>query len=300
VQRDREPTSTTTYPATLTVAGAGGAPTTLPLRIRTRGHSRRKPTNCTFAPLRLEFPADPVGTPFEGQRNLKLGTHCSDQSDVPQYVVREYPIYRMYNLLTPRSFRARLADVTYVDARNGRTIGVRTNLMLEDDDDVARRIGGRVYDSEGLTFARVDLPTTRLLSIFEYMIGNTDMSIFSLHNIIVVETPNGARLPVPYDFDYAGVVGARYAAPAPSLRLSSVRERLYRGPCLTADQLDAALMPFRDNKDRLLGVYDEIPALRPGDVRNAKRYLEQFFRTIEQPDRARKALVDGCNGRPRM
>lgn len=300
VQRDRDPESTITFPGTLTVERNDGRTAQIAVRLRTRGHSRRKPTNCTFAPLRIEFPPDTAGTPFEGQRNLKLGTHCSDQSDVPQYVVREYPIYRMYNMLSPRSFRARLAEVTYVDSRNGKPMGMRIGLMLEDDDDVARRMGGRVSDTQGLMFNRVDAPTTKLLSIFQYMIGNTDMSIFSLHNIIVVETPNGQRLPVPYDFDYSGLVNARYASPAAVLQLSSVRERLYRGPCLTVQQLEAELKPFRDNKDRLLGLYDAIPSLKPGDVQNAKRYLQQFFATIERPESAKKALVDGCNGRPRM
>jgi hypothetical protein len=62
---------------------------------------------------------------------LKLGTHCRDQGDYPQYVVREYPVYRMFNVLTPRSFRARLADVKYVDAASRKTIETRTGLFLE-------------------------------------------------------------------------------------------------------------------------------------------------------------------------
>ena len=64
---------------------------------------------CSFAPLRLEFDADRAkGTIFEGHKNLKLGTHCRDNDLFEQYVPREYTAYRIYNLFTPRSFRARL------------------------------------------------------------------------------------------------------------------------------------------------------------------------------------------------
>src|SRR5262245_984460 len=78
VPGDRNPESTRTYPATLVVTRADGSDASIPMRIRTRGHSRRRPTSCTFAPLRLEFAGDTAGTVFEGQRALKLGVHCRD------------------------------------------------------------------------------------------------------------------------------------------------------------------------------------------------------------------------------
>jgi hypothetical protein len=160
VQRDRDPESTTTYPATLTVARADGGDTSFPVRIRTRGHMRRKPTSCTFAPLRIEFESNPIGTPFEGQKNLKLGTHCRDTGEYPDYVGREHPVYRMFNVLTRQSFRSRLAQAHYVDAKDRKPVRARTALFLEDDDDVARRMEGRTIDNKGLSFAQTDSANT--------------------------------------------------------------------------------------------------------------------------------------------
>src|SRR5258706_133393 len=54
VQRDREPDGQKTYPAQLIVTQPNRAETSIPVRIRTRGHSRLKPDFCTFAPLRVE------------------------------------------------------------------------------------------------------------------------------------------------------------------------------------------------------------------------------------------------------
>ena len=300
VQRDRNPSSTQTYPATLVVPGRDGADVSIPMRIRTRGHSRRKPTFCTFAPLRLEFESNPIGTAFEGQKNLKLGTHCRDQSDYEQYVLREYAVYRVFNVLTPRSFRARLGYARYVDAKSKKTVAARTSLFLEDDDDVARRLEGRPTDQLKVTFRRTDLPTTTLMSIFEYMIGNTDASILALHNVRLVRTRTDTLFPVPYDFDYSGVVDAQYAVPDPRLHLSSVRDRVYRGPCRTAEEFEGFFARFRTARPEIMGVYDAVPNLKSAYVRAVRDYLDQFYRTIDRPASIKRAFIDGCDGRAGM
>jgi hypothetical protein len=299
VQRDRDPASTKTYPATLIVKRADGTDASIAMKIRTRGHSRRRPTTCTFAPLRLEFAGDTAGTPFEGQRNLKLGTHCRDVKEYEEYILREYGVYRMFNLLTPRSFRARIGKATYVDANSKRPIGVRSALFLEDDDDVARRLEGRNAELRVL-FRRVDQETLTLLTLFHYMIGNTDMSLLALHNIVLVRTKEDVLYPVPYDFDYAGVVNARYAMPDKQFGLVSVRERLYRGPCRTAEELEPFFARMRAVKDESMAVWDTIPGLDPDYVRSAKSYLDQFYTQIDRPRDVRRAFIERCGNRAGM
>lgn len=300
VQRDRDPASTRTYPATLIVAGEKGIEHSIPLRIRTRGHSRRRPVTCSFAPLRLEFAENPVGTVFEGQRGLKLGTHCRDVDEYEQYAHREYLVYRIFNLLTPRSFRARLGTASYVDASTKKPIASRAALFLEDDDDVARRMEGRIEDIEKLTFRSVDAETITRLTVFSYMIGNTDMSMFRLHNIRLVRTLSGRLYPIPYDFDYSGLVNARYAVPDKQFGLASVRDRLYRGPCRPAADLEPFLAHLREVRSDVMALYDSTPGLSDGYRRDAKAYLEQFYRTIERPNDVKRAFVDNCGNRAGM
>jgi hypothetical protein len=300
VQRDRDPESTRTYPATLVIAGEQGAERSIPLRIRTRGHSRRRPTTCSFAPLRFEFAENPVGTVFEGQRGLKLGTHCRDVDDYEQYVHREYLVYKLFNLFTPRSFRARLGTATYVDAATKKPLSTNPALFLEDDDDVARRLEGRIEDLEKITFRSVDNETITRLTLFAYMIGNTDMSMFRLHNVRLVRTLSGTLYPVPYDFDYAGLVNARYAIPDKQFGLGSVRDRLYRGPCRPAAELEPFLAQMRELRDKVMAVYDLPVGITPGYRRDAKAYLEQFYRTIERPADIKRAFVDNCGNRAGM
>ena len=88
-------------------------------------------------------------------------------------------------------------------------------MFIEDDDDVARRMGGRITDQQRTARSAASTPRPiTLMSLFEYMIGNTDMSMFRQHNIRLVQTPASVRYPVPYDFDYSGLVNTR-ATPSP-------------------------------------------------------------------------------------
>jgi hypothetical protein len=299
VQRDREPNGEKTYPATIILGQGTSEERSIPVRIRTRGHSRLKPDFCTFAPLRVEFASNPTGTVFEGQKKLKLGTHCRDTGQYAEYTVREYPVYRMFNELTTNSFRARLAEVRYVDSKNSKVF-IRGGLFLEDDDDVARRMGGRISDSTGLHAGQYDFGMTALTTLFQYMIGNTDVSIRSLHNIRAVLKPDGTRYPVPYDFDYSGVVDAAYAEPNPMLSLASVRTRLYLGPCHPPGVLNAYVGILRGKRETLLTVYDTVPMLTPKYREDAKQYLDGFFRGTATPGGVKKAFIDGCGKRPYM
>ena len=302
VQRDRDPKSEKLFPATITVPGETGTAATMPIQIRTRGHSRRLRQTCDFAPLRLEFVKEQARkTVFEGHGPLKLGTHCRSNSQFEQYVLREYTVYRLYNLLTPYSFRARLARVTYVDSVQSKTLNTHYAMFIEDDDDVARRMSGRISDRTGLLFRNVHADTILLMTLFEYMIGNTDMSMKVQHNVRIVETPENVFYPVPYDFDYSGLVDTSYAAAdTKQLGIESVRDRLYRGPCKTAAELEPFFARFRAARPDITALYSALPDMTPSYRKNALKYLDGFYRTIDRRGAVKAAFIDRCDNRQGM
>jgi hypothetical protein len=298
VNRDRNPESERTFPATLEYSAPQGGTAAAPIQIRTRGHSRRNPRTCSFAPLRLEFDKPTMkGTVFAGHNAIKLGTHCRETDDYEQYVLREYAVYKVFNRLTPRSFRARLARVTYISDRNKRTIGVRHGLLIEDDDDVAERMLGRIVSVPGVPFRALDLETLTRMTIFEFMIGNTDYSAAAQHNVRLVQTREGRRFPVPYDFDYSGLVDAVYSVPDKRLGIADVRDRLYRGPCRTVEEFEPFFAEFRAARADILNIYATLPGMSDGYRREAARYLDEFYRLIDRPRDVKRAFVDDCNGR---
>jgi hypothetical protein len=301
VNRDRDENSTRRFPGTLIVTDDEAKTGPIAVNLGTRGHFRLRQTSCSFVPLRVEFDrASARGTMFEGPSALKLVTHCRDNKAYEQYTLREYLVYRIFNLLTPRSFRARLAKATYVDSASGKPLVTRYGMFLEDDDDVARRLDGRIAELFNASFSELDAESQTLMFLFEYMIGSTDMSIIKLHNIRLVQDRARVLYPVPYDFDLSGLVDTSYALVDKRLGIASVRERLYRGPCRTQAELEPALAKFRATRTAVLALYDSLPDLDPGYRRDARKYLEEFYALISRPDRVKKVLVDGCPRAPGM
>ena len=97
----------------------------------------------------------------------------------------------MLNMLTDASFKSRLAKVTYVPAGEEKDQFTKYGLLIEDESDMAKRNGGRIFTLRGGTFADMDPTANGLVSVFAYFLGNTDWSLYSLHNIRLV-TGGGA------------------------------------------------------------------------------------------------------------
>jgi hypothetical protein len=293
VQNDRNPESTKTFPATISFAAESGAPVNVDVQIRTRGHARRSFNTCDFAPLRVEFPKPDVkGTVFDQQHAIKLGTHCREGVKLfEQYVMREYAAYRIYNLITPQSFRARLAKVTYVDVMSKKPLSTRFGVFIEDDDDVAERNGGRIT-SERAALARLDKDAFTRMTLFEYMIGNLDMSVIAQHNVRLLQTPDGPVYPVPYDFDYSGLADTTYAQPPPGLGITTVKDRVFRGPCRSEAELAPLLDQFRAIRAELPKVYEALPEMDAGSKDRALKYLDGFYKTLDNPATVKKAFVN--------
>jgi len=297
IQKDRDPSSTRRFPGVLAMAAPGGGVTSIQIQIGTRGKVRLDPRTCDFAPLRIEFVKSAVKkTVFDGQNALKLVTHCWQDATFEQYVLREYLAYRVFNIHTPRSFRARLATVTYVDSSGGKTIAARHGILIEDEDDVARRMGGRVVDIPRGQFSDLDRDATTMMSVLQYMIGNTDYSIYALHNMRLVQTPALGRVltPVAYDFDISGLVNPHYGRTDPKLGITSVRDRLYRGPCRTMAELEPVLADIRGRQTAVLALPGAVPDLSPGSRKDVLSFLEGFYATIARPDRVKRAFIDPC------
>jgi hypothetical protein len=301
VNKERSPNNKKTFPAVLTVQDAKG-PQEIPVKVGSRGHFRLMARNCDFVPIRLDLPRDneTAGTTFEGQTTLKLGTHCRGDRAYDNYTLREYLTYRLFNMVTPLSFRARLARATYVDAKTKKTIANRYSIFIEHENEVARRFGGRVVELPRIVFNDLDAPTLNRMMLFEYMIGNTDFSIWALHNVRIVQDRNRKLFAVPYDFDLSGLVHAPYATPDPRIGIRSVLDRLYRGPCRTTDEFDEAAESFRSKRADMFTLLDSMRDLEPLARGEAKNYLEGFFKTIERPESIKRQFVNGCKPQPTM
>lgn len=299
INKDRDTLSTTEYWGQLKTADGKGGELVLSMKLRTRGHFRLTKRNCAMVPLRLNFVKGEVkGTIFDGQDKVKLVTHCNSNSLYDEYVVREYLAQKAHRTITPRSFRSRLAKVTYVDSATGTPIETRNGILMEHEDDVARRMEGQVVEIRRALFDDVD-PTQMLeVAVFEAFIGNTDWSLAALHNIRLIQKPNLSLYPIAYDLDFSGLVGTRYATPDPRLGIRSVKERLYRGPCRSLETLQPILAPYLEKEAEIMQLYVDTPGLEGRYRQDTKAFLEQWFRMLKSPRDMKFFFVDNCKNVP--
>ena len=274
---------------------------TLDIEVRLRGKSRLE--LCSFPPLRLNFePGRPGQSPFAGQDKLKLVTHCRDGKRAQTNAIEEYLAYRIFGLLTEIGYRVRLLRITYSDTegRVDTNSPGRFGFVIEPLDRLAERVGGVVLEIGGVALGRIDPGHAALVYVFQYMIGNTDWSLVTAeheeaccHNGDLLDV-GGAIYYVPYDFDLAGIVNARYAKPLPEMRLRSVRQRRYRGFCTERETLRTAIRQVNARRNDIHELVRSTPGLSEKNASDIVDYLEDYFERARDEDKMLRSFERAC------
>ena len=262
------------------------------IRLKLRGHARRN--ICYMPPISLLF-HNPSSPGQYSINNLKLVSSCRDNSYYDQFLLKEYLIYKMYNLLTAKSFHVRLLNLTCIDSKGSKKSFTRHAFLLEDIDALAERNACKELNKKEFGTESTDRAQMTMVAIFQYMIGNTDWSVPKNHNVkLIVDKEDSTAKPyvVPYDFDYSGLVNADYAMPAPALNLENVTQRQYRGFPRTMEELDAVLKIYKQQKEN---IYALIKNFEPLDKQNKKEmmyYLDNFYEIINNPRKVQYTFID--------
>ena len=276
----------------------------LDVSIRTRGLFRRE--YCDLPPLQLNFKKKQVkDTLFAGQNKLKIVAPCKHGAQWQQKVVLEYLAYRTLQILTDASFSTRLVRLSYVDSDEKNEPWTDLVFVIEDDDDMADRLGLVKLGVVANQFDQLDRPATALAVLFQLLIANNDFSVLQgpegdecCHNTEILAPKGNAdlRIPVPFDFDLSGLVNAKYAAPPSRIPIRFVRTRYYRGLCHPPGVLEDAMAQIQSKRAEVLALYAGTPLLEPRTKASTYRYIEEFFELLDDPKRVRKEIVGRCRG----
>jgi len=289
------------YPAELEITDSQGKAHSIPLTVERRGLTRQ--TVCEFPPIRLRFDKSAgKGTIFHGQTALKLVTHCDVGTRWEQYYLKEMLAYRMYNLMTERSFRVRPLSITYIESGNNRADGPKFAFLVEDDGDVAKRNKLKKLDIRWLQPEKLDSLEASRMYLFQYMIGNVDWSALKgagtrncCHNAKLMGVDPASKLyAVPYDFDSSGLVDAHYAAPNAGLRIGDVTERLYRGFCVHNATLETARKEYLSKEQAIYGLVKGESRLSSRSEKKALDYLGEFFDILRNDYKFDRNIIQRC------
>jgi hypothetical protein len=298
--RDKKRAERVEFPFLLSVNGLD-----IPVDIRVRGKSRI--TACGFPPLRLRFPVEGTSqTVFAGQDKLKLVTHCkSNRQASENNLLEEYLAYRIFNLIADAGYRVRLLRIQYEDTDGGLKHLDRPyyGFLIESDRELAARVNGDVSTISGVPYSRLNDNQTALVYVFQYLIGNTDWSLIRgdgedvcCHNVHLIEK-NGGLYPIPYDFDFSGLVNARYAKPNTVIGTNRVTQRTYRGYCkLPMDRIATALETITARREPILSLAEQSPVVGNEDTDSRVRYIDHFFEEAENSAKLLKQFDADCVG----
>jgi len=283
-------------PANLTVYLQDSILCTKRIKIKPRGEFRKR--HCAFPPVEIKFQKSDTDHIFTQESNkLKLITHCKNISIYEQYVLKEYLCYKMYNLLTDYSFRVRLLEIHYIDNKGKKKPVIKYGFIVESNKSLANRINAYPVKLQGIPIDKTDYDIVHIMSVFQFMIGNTDWAVPALHNVKLYKLMDPVKfnpVPVPFDFDYSGMVNTDYAIPDKNLNIKTVRQRVYRGYCIPEQDLREVLKYFEQKKENIYALVNNFEPLDNYHKNEMLKYLDEFYQILATPFKMRGEIIERC------
>lgn len=264
------------------------------IKLRARGNSRRK--ICDFPPIRLNFKdVETVFGDLDDMSNVKMVTHCDQAKSFEDYVLKEYLVYKLFNVVSEYSYRVRLLKVRFIDTSEKQRNFHKYAFLIEPMDLLEERL--EVFEIESVILTYEDLIPELLdrMTLFQFMIGNTDFQLATYHNIKVVKRADELKgVAIPYDFDYSGFVDTHYSVPGENQEeMINVRQRKYMGACRSNSSYEQMLTEFLEHQADFYRIIEEFELLSEPAARYIKGYLDGFYDMFEN-NRIKRSLKRSC------
>ena len=250
------------------------------VQIRPRGVTRK--SLCDFPPVMIKIQKEERETlGVKKTDNIKLVTFCKDDVGFGDLVTKEYLIYKLYNTLTDTSYRVKLATLQVQDTLGNIQVDDKLAFLIEPTDDMASRLGCTYDEADISPVKRIHKEQYKNFVVFQYMVGNTDWNLSGRHNIRMLDCNSefGPK-PVPYDFDYSGLVNASYAKPHPMLPIKKVTERLFQFRGSVEEDFSPTYALFNQKKDQFYSIVQSFPHLDNDTKETMVGYLDAFYENI--------------------
>lgn len=258
------------------------------VRIRTRGNMRKK--ICELPPLKIDFPKSTLSyLGFSKNDKLKVVLPCDDNKQYQQGLYREYITYKLYSLVDTLATHARLVNI--VLDQGDKTKYDLMGMVVEDEDNFAMRTGTAII-KEGLILAdAIERNHYLKMVFFQYMIRNTDWSLYSKHNMeIIAFEKEMTLLGIPYDFDYAGIVGQDYAVPHDNIPIRDVGVPYFRGKNVTLEEVKQMASFYNGMKDNFYNTINHDPYLNKDSKKYMTTYLDEFYTRLNKEKKWKKTF----------
>ena len=262
------------------------------VRIKPRGHFRKD--RCRLSSLTFDFKNNDYPA-FSKLGTLKMVGGCNVTEKDEQYVLKEYLVYKIYNLLTDMSFRVRMMHVNYHDTKGKVKSWTQYAFFIEDIDDVAKRNKCRKKEQVSYSHQHLNRAQSGFVYLFQYMIGNTDWSMPFYHNIkLLVDRTDSSSYPYPvaFDFDMTGLVNPPYGEGNRDLGLEKLTDRQYRGYPRSIEEVEATANIFLQKEEAIYSLIKNFNLLSDKNKNEMLDFLAQFFTEIKNKKKLKSICID--------
>lgn len=270
------------HPAVFRFKDKNGKLQTWNVKLNLRGKYRRMYCS-SMPPIKINFSKkDLAAANLAKFDDMKLVTYCvEDKAIAKELILKEYLAYKIYNEITPESFRVQLLKISYIDTRTGKK-QKQTAILIEDTAQLKDRLQANKHPTKlSIPKEEFDQNQVKTAAIFQYMVGNADWDLNSSKNVKMLEK-KGKAMAIPYDFDFSGFVNAPYAVPKSNLGLSNVRDRMYLGFEKEATEIKESLQLYTSKRKTIKNLIEDFKLLRPLARKDLVQYIESFYVNLDQ------------------
>jgi len=228
---------------------------------------------------------------------LKLVTRCKPQSIYDTYVLREYLVYKIWNILSPYGFNVRLVRLTFVDTGRNDKTDSNWGFIIEPEEMMAERNNCMPIKNDKLSVRTVNQEIMDKVALFCYMIGQADYSVTGRHNLKILslkEYSTTGLIPVPYDFDYTGLVNTSYAVPDNNIGINSVRERYYLGSCRSPEEYEETVRWLASYRDEITDLIQNFEYMEEAERMKMIEYIDSYYEEAESKNFVLRKIQATC------
>jgi hypothetical protein len=246
---------------------------TLKAKLNVRGKFRRR--ICDIPPLDIDFKKKSLRKQDidDYNDNYKLVSHCSDDLINYELVTQEALLYKLYQLVSPISFRIHELEVVYLN-ESGKRVSKANGFIIESVDELEHRLDMEELDNYGRCDS-VELSHYIRLALFQAMIANHDWDVDMLKNIKLLRQKDRSYVAAPYDFDFSGWLRAPYWSARSDLNLTKPEDRY-----LFIDE-DVSVELIAEQLDYIHSLKNDMIILVNADTNLSKKRKKHMVRQIE-------------------
>lgn len=254
------------------------------VRVKARGEIRKKICHAPMFWVNIKH-AGIEAEDLADINKMKMVIRCKASSTYKNYILREYLVYQIWNLLSPYSFNTRLVRLKIIDTGRKNKEQEDWAFLIEPESMMVERNNCMSIKNDKLSIRTVDREWMDRVAFFSYMVGQSDFSVTGRHNLKIVtskEYGSTGFIPIPYDFDYCGFVDAEYAIPGEPLGIESVTERYYLGACRSDEVYMKTIEWLNSYQDEIKDLIMNFEYIDESEKKNLIKYIDSYYRDSNQ------------------